>query len=276
MSNIPKEGSIVKYPQREYASAFMCKGGAPFLSAIIGITYPYPDYYITREVRNFDVFEYVLEGEGEIFLDGVWQTASAGNAYILRAREPHEYRSSSHNPWKKIWVNYSSEYMPHLLSAYGIRSGIYNGASSLPLFEELFSYAERGVSDPSTNLRICELMNRIAYRIAEVRLESRGMESRIRAELDSAVYKQISLSSLAAKMHMSPSNLIRVFKKKYGITPYEYLIEQKMVAARLLLSDTEMTVKEIADRLCFCDEHYFSTLFLTRVGMRPREYRRNK
>ena len=276
MRNIQKEENIVKYPQREYAAAFMAKGGAPFHSAIIGITYPYPDYYMSSEIRSFDVFEYVLSGEGEILLDGVWRTASEGDVYILRSGEPHEYRANPDNPWKKIWINYTSEYMSHLLTAYGVKSGIYKSTACAPLFEELFSFAEGGEGSPLANLRISELMNRIAYRIAEWRLESRGVESRIRAELDGAVYKQISLDELSEKMHMSPSNLIRVFKKKYSVTPYEYLIGQKISAAKLLLSDTEMTVREIAERLCISDEHYFSNLFLSRTGMRPREYRAKK
>ena len=273
MRNIEKQENIVKYPQREFAAAFMAKGDIPFHSAIIGITYPYPDYYIAMEVRSFDVFEYVVSGEGEIFIDGRWHTAVAGDVYILRSGEPHEYRSSRENPWQKIWINYTGAYMPHLLSAYGIKSGIYKASACVPLFEELFSIAVGGGSDDFTNLRISELLNRIVYRIAEHRLESRGVESLIRAELDGAVYRQISLAELSEKMHMSPSNLIRVFKKKYGVTPYDYLIEQKISVAKLLLSDTEMSVREIAERLCINDEHYFSNLFLSRTGARPRDYR---
>lgn len=276
MRNEQKQSSNVKYPQREYASAFICKGEKPFKGALIGITYPYPDYCIAKEIRSFDVFEYVLEGEGEIFLDGTWQTASAGDVYILRSGETHEYRSKRENPWKKIWINYTSDYMSQLLCAYGVKSGIYRLPSAQPIFEELFSFAKKGESNPYINLRISELLNRVAYSIAKLRLESRGIESLIRAELDSSVYKQISLDELSERMHMSPSNLIRVFKKKYGITPYEYLIEQKMVAARLLLSDTEMTVREIAERLCINDDHYFSNLFLSRTGVRPRDYRAKK
>ena len=276
MRNEQKEESIVKYPQREFAAAFMAKGGIPFQSAIIGITYPYPDYYMQGEVRRFDVFEYVVSGEGEILLDGEWKKASAGDVYILRSGEMHEYRATRDNPWKKIWINYTSEYMSHLLTAYGVKSGIYRISACAPLFEELFSLAEAGESDGFTNLKISELMNGIVYRIAEHRLRSRSIESRIRAELDGAVYKQITLDELSEKMHMSPSNLIRVFKKRYGLTPYDYLLGQKIFAAKLLLSDTEMTVREIAERLCINDEHYFSNLFLSRTGMRPREYRGSK
>ena len=88
-------------------------------------------------------------------------------------------------------------------------------------------------------------------------------------------YAVDSLDELSEKLHISKSNVIRIFKKRYGITPYEYLLSSKIDAAKVLLQSTQMTVREIADRLCVSDEHYFSTLFCNRVGMRPSDFRKN-
>ena len=90
------------------------------------------------------------------------------------------------------------------------------------------------------------------------------------------MYEKINLDTVASNLHISKSNLIRVFKKNYGVTPYEYLLTLKTETAKILLRETTMSVKEIADRLCISDEHYFSSLFFARVGMRPREYRTKK
>ena len=89
------------------------------------------------------------------------------------------------------------------------------------------------------------------------------------------MYEKLNLNVLAARLHLSKSNMIRLFKKSFGTTPYEYLLSLKISTAKLLLKNSKMTVKDISDRLKFSDEHYFSTLFLARVGMRPRDYRIN-
>ena len=69
--------------------------------------------------------------------------------------------------------------------------------------------------------------------------------------------------------------MIRIFKKIYGVTPYEYLIELRLQTAKILLKDTNLTIKEIADKLVFFDEHYFSSIFLKKVGVRPGVYRKS-
>ena len=97
----------------------------------------------------------------------------------------------------------------------------------------------------------------------------------IREELGAALYQKLDLNLLSEKLHISKSNIIRIFKKRYGVTPYEYLIASKIEAAKALLVNTQLPIKEIADRLCIVDEHYFSTLFCNRVGVRPSHFRKN-
>ena len=97
------------------------------------------------------------------------------------------------------------------------------------------------------------------------------------AEIKNAVlsmlYEKGSLDEIAGRFFMSKSNLIRVFKKHTGQTPYKFLLDEKIRISKVLLRSTKMSVKTIADRLCFTDEHYFSFVFKERVGVSPLKYR---
>lgn len=274
MSNISHSVYPVKFPNKEYAAAFLPENGVPFRNAVIGITYPSPDYHIERTGTSpVTVFECVLEGEGKILLNEKWQTAKAGAVYVLRAGERHRYRSDPHDPWKKIWINYVSDYISAMLDAYRIESGIYSAGNARAYFEELFDLSKNAAPTPDTCCVIADCIHRIIHAIASERVAERSDEYRIREALNAAVYERLSLDDLAARLHISKSNIIRVFKKSYGVTPYEYLLSLKISAAKLLLKDTKMTIREISDKVCISDEHYFSSLFLSRVGMRPRDYR---
>ena len=77
-------------------------------------------------------------------------------------------------------------------------------------------------------------------------------------------------------MFISRAHLIRVFKQNKGITPYQFLLNEKIKIAKALLSTTEMSIKSISDKLCFADEHYFSHLFKQKTGLSPLKYKATK
>ena len=58
------------------------------------------------------------------------------------------------------------------------------------------------------------------------------------------------------------------------MTPYAYVLGKRIDLSKKLLVDTNLTVKQIADKLCFTDEYYFSNLFKRKVGVSPAAYRR--
>ena len=92
---------------------------------------------------------------------------------------------------------------------------------------------------------------------------------------DRSLYEAVTVDDLAAAVGLSPSQLTRVFAARFGVTPYRYLLSRRLETARLLLRGTALPVREIAFRLCFSDEHYFSSLFRRKTGQTPSAYRRD-
>ena len=274
MSNVNISSAKVLWPSREWAIAFVSQDKVPFINATIGVTYPLADYSVRRDATtSVTVFEYVLDGEGELFLDGRWCGVRAGDCYILKAGEPHHYRADRHNPMTKIWINYVADYIRPMLDAYGIDSGIYRVKSLIHNFERLKEYAESNTATPNVNFSIAECVHDIIRTIAQNVRKSESDEYRIREALSARVYDKLNLDELASSLHISKSQIIRTFKRTYSSTPYEYFLGLKMDAAKILLRDTKMQIKEISEKLSICDEHYFSSLFRSRVGVSPREYR---
>ena len=263
--------STVAYPSKERAYAFIPNNSVPFKSAVIGITNPTPNYEIRRKDARICLFEYVLEGNGEILRDGEWIKVSAGDFYILPAGIDHIYRSSKTTPWKKLWINLDSGYMPSLLSAYGINGGVFRSDEARSYFEELFTLPKSDHPTVDIYYEITARLERIVAIASRVAREDRGMINVI----SKYIYRKITLDEIACELHLSKSSLIRSFRKNHGTTPYEYLINLRIQSAKILLRDTSLSIKEIADKLAFTDEHYFSSIFLERVGTRPTAYRKS-
>lgn len=84
----------------------------------------------------------------------------------------------------------------------------------------------------------------------------------------------ITLDTLAKIGHMSVSTFTRHFRKEFGISPIEYLIDVRLKTAKLLLKRRDISVTEAALRSGFGSASHFSTCFAERVGTTPQEYRR--
>ena len=64
-----------------------------------------------------------------------------------------------------------------------------------------------------------------------------------------------------------------LFKKIFGITPYQYIIGKKIGLSKKLLENTNLSAKEIANAVGFADAYSFSHQFKNKVGKTPLEHR---
>jgi AraC-like DNA-binding protein len=249
----------------------------PIRYIIAGTTRPYHAYKNKRPpTKKHFIFEYVISGKGYIFINNAWHTLEKGCTYIVGKNDERNFYSDAKDPMGKIWVTFSSEYIESMLSNYGISSGVYN-VNTLHYFENIYEISKSTLSQKEKMLSVASNLHDIIMTLASSLGElERSVDAHIENELISSIYTKASLEDIAARLFMSRSNLIRVFKKHRGITPYQFLLDKKLEIAKALLATTEISVKGISDKLGFADEHYFSHLFKQKVGLSPLKYKAKK
>jgi len=84
----------------------------------------------------------------------------------------------------------------------------------------------------------------------------------------------LTLPEIAQHFFISPYHFSRIFKENTGLSPIAYLTKTRMVNARRLLLDPDLTVKAIAAQVGYHDPHYFTKAFAKEEGMTPTAYRR--
>ncbi|MBK5722275.1 helix-turn-helix transcriptional regulator [Dysgonomonas sp. Marseille-P4677] len=87
------------------------------------------------------------------------------------------------------------------------------------------------------------------------------------------IHNSITIDDLSESLHMSKDHFIRLFKKKVGTTPLQYINQKKIEKAQLILIANDMSIKNIAYMLAFEDHSYFNRLFKASTGLTPQEYR---
>jgi len=83
----------------------------------------------------------------------------------------------------------------------------------------------------------------------------------------------ITIDELSETACISNDHFIRLFKRELGVTPIQFIIENKMVKAKLLLASENMSIKEISYSLGYYDISYFTRLFRRHTNMTPLQYR---
>ena len=84
----------------------------------------------------------------------------------------------------------------------------------------------------------------------------------------------VTVSELAEHYGYSTSQLRRLFMKRYGISPREYIYRCKIEKAReLLTEEPARTIEEIAGTLGMYNAAHFCRLFKRKAGCSPGEYR---
>jgi AraC-like DNA-binding protein len=83
----------------------------------------------------------------------------------------------------------------------------------------------------------------------------------------------LSLQQLAAVAGVSRTTFTLRFKSAVGDSPNQYLVDFRLQQAKLLLSESMLTVSEIAYRVGFNDPGYFARIFKRTCGVTAKEFR---
>ncbi|PMC35642.1 hypothetical protein CJ195_17795 [Bacillus sp. UMB0899] len=86
--------------------------------------------------------------------------------------------------------------------------------------------------------------------------------------------KSCTLKEVANFVHLSPNYFSNLFKKEKRESFINYVTKVRIDKAKILLSNTEMKVFEIAESIGYDDSNYFTTVFKRLTNKSPREYRK--
>lgn len=250
----------------------------PFNIILAGISYCDGTYHIKRNNSPVTCVEYIISGSGVVSCDRQIAYPKKGDIYLLPAGLDQEYYSDSDDPWIKLWFNADGVLIQHLLAAYKINRKIcFPDSGGGELIERIHQILlSEGLTPYEIQTRCSSVFFELVQRLAKETEndEKLSAAATVKQYIEQNAEKPLCVDNLAALISHSVSQTIRIFKKEYGITPYEYLLLQKLERAKLLLKNTNMRIKDISKALSFSDEHYFSGLFREKTGVSPGEYRR--
>jgi len=141
---------------------------------------------------------------------------------------------------------------------------------------ELVRVREDG--DAAGLLHASALLATVIARLIQTRPTSG--EARNRAKLERAIAmierdptRVMKVADLAREADLSVPHFNRLFRDWTGRTPMDYLRRHRVEVARQLLSDVDLSIKQVAKRVGFDDPYHFSRVFRQVDGLSPSDYR---
>jgi len=98
--------------------------------------------------------------------------------------------------------------------------------------------------------------------------------ARMMTYIEEHLGEKIELADIAEEVGISRTYASAVFKEELGMTISEFILNERLLEAKRLLRDSDLSVAAIADRLAFCSQSYFTKNLTEAEGMTPVEYRR--
>ncbi|MBO6214304.1 MAG: helix-turn-helix transcriptional regulator, partial [Lachnospiraceae bacterium] len=91
--------------------------------------------------------------------------------------------------------------------------------------------------------------------------------------IDNNMDKELYVSEIADYVGMNPEYLTRYFKKEQGMSLKRYIDTKRILKAKELLEETDMSVTDIADNVGFSSYNSFTRAFKNHTGIAPTSFR---
>jgi len=106
--------------------------------------------------------------------------------------------------------------------------------------------------------------------------QSSGIIAKAKTYIDSHYRRDISLDDVSREVEISPYYFSKLFKEETGENFIEYVTNIRMEQAKKLLTNSELSMKEICGEIGYADPNYFSRIFKKNIGVTPTEYKEGK
>jgi AraC family transcriptional regulator len=83
----------------------------------------------------------------------------------------------------------------------------------------------------------------------------------------------LNLSELAALVHMHPHYFASLFKQSAGRSPYQYILNQRIIRAQHYLTQPDLSIAQICQLVGFQNQSHFTKVFRQHTGVTPKVYR---
>ena len=229
---------------------------------------------------------YIVDGSGMLSTKSAGCTKiKCGDMFMLFPGEWHSYRPDAGTGWNEYWIGFHGINIDNRVQAgfFSVKSPVFHIGYNeyiVGLYQEAIHTAMR--QEPFFQQLLAGVVNhmlgimfmtgsRNALRKDD---EALGMVDMSKNIMNDFIEEDIRMPEIADRLNISYTKFRRLFKQYTGQSPAQYFINLRIHRAKELLRGTNASIKEVSIILHFESAEYFTTMFRSRTGMTPTEFRK--
>lgn len=229
----------------------------------------------SRAIRNQYIIHYVLSGKG--FFNG--NIVEKGQGFLIYPDRYSEYRADAREPWSFLWVISEDEKMHRFFERYNAcaETGIFQ-FHNLYALEQSADQIKNATDDFPSSSRLSEFFLHLFHACNAKGETSSAPITKTYFDfsvnyIKSNLHLPLSVGALCDVLGITQPYLYRIFKEFAGCSPKQYILRDKLTQARRLLTQTELSVSQVADAVGFQSVTEFSKFFSSKTALSPTAYR---
>jgi AraC-like DNA-binding protein len=243
-------------------------------------------FFSTEKGRILNEYQllYLTRGKGSFLSSSCKQSGiGEGNMFLLFPGEWHVYSPDKETGWDEYWIGFKGVNMDNRCE-----QGFFS--KQKPLFNigineeivHLYKQAISAAKEQKTGFQqlLAGIVNHLLGLVYSLNKHASFEELDVIRQINKAqvimletFQEGIPLPEVAQRVSMSYSWFRRIFKQYTGFSPHQYLLELKIQKAKELLTNTHLSVKEIAYRVGFDNLEHFCSVFKMKTQATPVAYR---
>ena len=230
------------------------------------------------------IFHYVVNGKGYYKINGKTYPIEAQTGFVLPPHEKVVYWADQDKPWQYYWVGLNGPLIQDLIKRIGIGKEyndnyIFTSAYPMELikaFEKLMIHTEQSEnSEKSYYLALSSVYEIVGYLLRD----GEGTQNR-KADIENQIlkyvrehYKTVTVNELSEIFYFNRSYIYKIFKKHENCSVKHYIVSLKIQESMRLLSESDLSIGEIAFEVGFNSVVSFCTQFKKMNNKTPGRYR---
>lgn len=234
-------------------------------------------------------FGVTMQGRQDFFSGGEFHKSSPGHVIQFNPGEVHDGCSGGEEPLSYVMVYiHPNDLEPLIADATGIaHAGRFQINETLMhdtlLRQHILELTRLITNKVGSRIEqehaLYKIATRVSQRAGQVEPHSisrkiDGLLLQARDYIHSHASNDLTLEDVSNASNLSKYHFLRLFRRQFGITPHQYVLNCRINAARIDL-DAGESLNDVTFRYGFADLSHFNRRFRRIYGMTPRQYQQN-